>query len=258
MVLLSLIVVAAAASAQSSRLDNAEVIRMVEAGLGPAVVSEAISSASDAAFDTSAEGLIALKTAGVPDAVISAMIKRASRAASPRGTREPRPAAGDAQVRVADGTPLSLRLAGGVSSATAKTGDALRFTVADDIRVDGLVVIVKGAAATGRITGARKAGSFGRAGSLNFEIDSVEAADGTPVKLRFSRLLKGNGSAAGAIDMATSAASRKPSRVLDSAKGQLTEKGADITVRGGTQYEVFTDGVHQVAGSADTSRSRRK
>ena len=58
-------------------LDNAAVIRLVSAGLGADVIALKIEH-SQAAFDTSTDGLIALKEAHVPDVVIRAMLLKGS------------------------------------------------------------------------------------------------------------------------------------------------------------------------------------
>ena len=54
-------------------MNNADVIKLVSAGLSPDVVLSSIRQASGHAFDLSVDGLIALKTNKVPDTVISAM-----------------------------------------------------------------------------------------------------------------------------------------------------------------------------------------
>jgi hypothetical protein len=64
-------------------LTNEDVVRMTRAQLSPAIILATI-DASDAAFDVSPDGLIALKEAGVPDAIIRAMVER-----SPRGADGP-------------------------------------------------------------------------------------------------------------------------------------------------------------------------
>jgi hypothetical protein len=54
-------------------LDNAAIVKMVSAGLGPDVITLKIEH-SQGAFDTSTDGLVALKKAHVPDVVIRAML----------------------------------------------------------------------------------------------------------------------------------------------------------------------------------------
>lgn len=57
-------------------LDNATVVRLTKAGLSPEIITLKIGQ-SEARFDTSTDGLIALKSAGVADSVIMAMMQKA-------------------------------------------------------------------------------------------------------------------------------------------------------------------------------------
>src|ERR1035438_7184430 len=67
-------------------LNNDAVIKLVKAGLSDDLIVSTI-NASAGSYDTSANGLIALKTAGVSDKVLSAIVLRAS------GSSNPAPAA---------------------------------------------------------------------------------------------------------------------------------------------------------------------
>jgi len=62
-------------------LTNDSIVYMVTAGLEEAVVIKAI-AANDSAFDTSAEGLLALKKAGVSETITQAMLKSNAPSAS--------------------------------------------------------------------------------------------------------------------------------------------------------------------------------
>ena len=66
----------AAAALSDEVLDNAAVIRLVKAGLGADVVILKVEQ-SPAQFDVSTSALVDLKTAGVPDSVIKAMLLKA-------------------------------------------------------------------------------------------------------------------------------------------------------------------------------------
>src|SRR5258708_20586426 len=66
-------------------LDNTAVIRLVSAGLGADVIVLKIEH-SQAAFDTSTDGLIALKQTHVPDVVIRAMLLKGSEPAPATAT----------------------------------------------------------------------------------------------------------------------------------------------------------------------------
>ena len=81
-------------------------------------------------------------------------------------------------------TPVRLRLAQTISSATAKLNDTVDFEVVEDIKVGNLVVIPQGGTAIGTVTEARTKKSFGRAGKLNVNIDYVRLANGDKVPLR--------------------------------------------------------------------------
>ncbi|MGA2085883.1 MAG: DUF2846 domain-containing protein [Terracidiphilus sp.] len=63
-------------SAQKA-LNNDSVIKLVKAGLSDDLIVSAI-NASPGTYDTSADGLIALKTAGASDKVLSAIVQKAS------------------------------------------------------------------------------------------------------------------------------------------------------------------------------------
>ena len=68
---------AALGHAQTGAMTNADVIELVEAGLGPTVLVAAIGRADTVDFDVDA-GLLDLARSGVPDEVITAMIERQS------------------------------------------------------------------------------------------------------------------------------------------------------------------------------------
>jgi len=72
-------------------LTNNSVIGMVKAGLSEAVIIEKIRT-SERKFDTSTDGLIKLKAAGVPDKVIEAMVSGGAPAAPAAGSSQGDPA----------------------------------------------------------------------------------------------------------------------------------------------------------------------
>jgi hypothetical protein len=82
------------ASPTTSKMTNNEVIQLVSAGLSDQVVATSIRQASNKDFDLTPTGLIALKKAGVSDAVIAAMQESgtAAHAAPPNVIPQPPPA----------------------------------------------------------------------------------------------------------------------------------------------------------------------
>lgn len=94
-------------------------------------------------------------------------------------------AQGQAQViRLGEGTTIAMRPTREISSADAKTGDPVTFTVTTPVVVNGVTVISAGAQATGRVLKSQRAGMFGRSGDLQLAIETVKAVDGSDVKLR--------------------------------------------------------------------------
>jgi hypothetical protein len=65
---------ARAAPAAADEITNADVVKMVKAGLGETVVIAALRGSKKTSFDLSPDGLVALKAAGVSDAIITAML----------------------------------------------------------------------------------------------------------------------------------------------------------------------------------------
>jgi len=79
-VALILVVICAATLLAQQRLDNDSVIKMVKAGLSEDVIVSAITN-QPGSYQLDADHLIDLKTAGVPDKVMAAMVARNSGAA---------------------------------------------------------------------------------------------------------------------------------------------------------------------------------
>lgn len=247
-------VLARGALAGQGALTNADILKMVQAAVGNGVVVKAIETAPATAFDTSPDGLIALKMAGVPDAVLTAMIGRArSGGAGPAtgaGANSSRGvAAAEVPIVIPDGTDVRLKLVTAVSSDRAESGDAIRFSVLDAVKVGAVTVIEKGAIATGRVSEAKKAGILGRAGSLQFSIDSVAAIDATVIKLRFSREVRGAGQVIDAVTAAASGATgRRSPQSIGKTGARVFSKGGEVSIRAGAEYGAFTNGVHMMIG----------
>jgi hypothetical protein len=75
--LAALLVLPIVSARADERLTNADVVKLVQAGLSEETVAAKI-EASNAAFDTGTDALVALKGNGVPDSVIRLMIERSA------------------------------------------------------------------------------------------------------------------------------------------------------------------------------------
>lgn len=67
-------------------MTNEDVVKMLKAGLDENTISAAVRGSDAAEFDTSADGLIALKQAGVPEGVLKEIVARKNGASSGQGT----------------------------------------------------------------------------------------------------------------------------------------------------------------------------
>src|SRR5579859_2166199 len=101
-----------AADVAPAAMTNADVVKLAKLGFGPDVIKTKIDSASSVNFKTEVDDLIALKSAGVSQDVISEMMKRASGGATgvagvPAGAMVGNP--GDVTMVTTDGANVHLR-----------------------------------------------------------------------------------------------------------------------------------------------------
>lgn len=84
-----------------------------------------------------------------------------------------------------------------VSSATAKVGEAVELQVSEDVLVDGMVVIAKGAPAVGTVTEVEAKKRLGHSGKVGMKITEVTLENGQKVVLRAYHDTSGGMSASG-------------------------------------------------------------
>lgn len=83
-----------------------------------------------------------------------------------------------ATVPITKDTLVKLKLTSPLDSKTAKAGDAIAFQVAEDVIVNGTLVVAKGAEGSGKVLKAEGAQNFGRDAELQLSFDSVKTLDG--------------------------------------------------------------------------------
>jgi hypothetical protein len=137
-----------------------------------------------------------------------------------------------------DGTPVKLRLAQTISSADAKVGQEIPFEVVEEVKVDDVVVLPKGATAIGTVTEANSKKSMGRAGKLDMSISYARLSDQEKVALRAVKDAKGGGHV-GAMTGAIVATSIV---FFPAAPLFLFVHGKDITIPQGTEITAFVEG----------------
>ncbi|HWZ49964.1 MAG TPA: PEGA domain-containing protein [Granulicella sp.] len=137
-----------------------------------------------------------------------------------------------------DGTAVKLRLAENLSSATAKAGQSVPFEVLEEVDVEGVPVIEKGAQALATVTTAEAKKSMGRPGKLDVNIDSVRLIDNEKAALSATQNAKGGGhTGAMTAGMVGTAIVFFPAAPL-----LLFIHGKDITIPKGTEVTAFVAG----------------
>jgi hypothetical protein len=137
-----------------------------------------------------------------------------------------------------DGTAVKLRLAENLTSATAKVGQQVLFEVVEEVDVEGVPVVAKGAQALATVTTAETKKSMGRGGKLDVNVDSVRLVDGDKAMLRATQGGKGGGHVgAMTAGMVGTAIVFFPAAPL-----LLFIHGKDITIPKGTEVNAFVQG----------------
>jgi hypothetical protein len=135
-------------SAQET-LTNDSILKLMKAGMSEDVILGMVNS-EPGTYTVTADAVISLKQAGVSDKIINAMVSHAGA----KGDVGVRAASTEGLLLLHDGTPLRLRLSSNLSSEDATTGQTITFELLDEVTVDGLIVIPRGAMATGTVTDA--------------------------------------------------------------------------------------------------------
>lgn len=74
---------------------------------------------------------------------------------------------------------LKIKLVTPLSTSTNRQGDLVQFQAADDLYIDGHLVIPKGSQGEGVVTKVKGAKNFGRDAELQISFNTIEAIDGT-------------------------------------------------------------------------------
>ena len=91
------------------------------------------------------------------------------------------------EIVLAEGTPINVVTAEEITSKAAKPNDPVKFTIADDLVINGQVVVRKGTPVVGSVITAQKGGYMGNSGKLAIQVESTTTSDGQPLKLRAAK-----------------------------------------------------------------------
>ena len=157
---------------------------------------------------------------------------------TPAAAQQAAPAAPPPPHTLLDGTPVKLRLSQTISSADAKVGQEVPFEVVEDISVDQVVVLPKGATAIATVTAADHKKSMGRAGKLDISISYARLKDQEKVALRATQENKGGGH----VGAMTGAIVATSIIFFPAAPLFLFIHGKDISIPQGTEITAFVEG----------------
>lgn len=155
-------------------LMNQDIIEMSRSGFSVRAIIQRIHD-SPCKFDKSAEGLEALRAANVPYKVLMEMMQTPDL---------PPPIKGRVPTVIPDSTLVEVILSESLDTATQKPGYVVYFRVLQDVRIQGLRVIAKGARARGRLLDSRERSRTGEPARLEWNMMDVEAVDGQRIPLR--------------------------------------------------------------------------
>lgn len=99
---------------------------------------------------------------------------------------------GSDEIVLAEGTAINVVIAQEITSKDAKPNDPVVFTVAEDLTINGQLIVRKGTAAVGSVINAEKGGYLGKSGKLGVQVESTQTVDGQPLKLRAAKGREGD------------------------------------------------------------------
>ncbi len=134
------------------------------------------------------------------------------------------------EVTVPDGTEFEVVTTEEISSRTATEGDPLTFRVAEDVVVNGHIVIAKDTIVKAIVSNVVPRGRMGRGGQLGIRIETTTTVDGQRLKLRATRNNVGGDTTGSTIALS----------VLISPLF-LLRRGNHARIRTGTRIKVYTD-----------------
>ncbi|MCY7375589.1 MAG: hypothetical protein LH472_06415 [Pyrinomonadaceae bacterium] len=207
------------------------IIDMVTAKFSQDIIIAKIKSSPNS-FDTSSAALQVLKKSGVSDAIVLAMVQKAS------GMDSGSANGGSSIQTIPDGTELKIVTTEDISGQKVVEGDPLTFKIAEDVKINNRTVIAKDTIVKGTVSAAKKKGFMGKGGELSIRIESTQTVDGQKMKLRASK------SGAGGDNMGSTVALT----VLFGPLG-LLRKGKEAKIKAGTILSAFTDEAKTVSSS---------
>ena len=144
-------------------------------------------------------------------------------------------------LQLEDGTPVLLALKKDLSSASAKLGTKVEFTVLSDITLKDFVVVKKGAAAWGIVKDPKEIKKQASTGGIGVSLENVEMANGAKAPIREDRSRMQEPGATSKVIGGVGSASKTIGKI--STGGLLFKGKKDVTIPAGTQVRAVVKGI---------------
>jgi len=151
------------------------------------------------------------------------------------------------RVTVPGGTPITVHLANEISSSTAHEGDTFSFSVVDDVRTGGWLIIPAGSQGVGKITSVENAAGNGHSGKLGLQFAYVYAVDGEKIRVTQAANPTENEQKTGVASTAIIATYALLGPAGSSAHDGM--KGREASISPNTPFSVFVDQTVHVESS---------
>lgn len=134
-------------------------------------------------------------------------------------------------VKLPDGTIVAVTTIEAINPENLYPGDSLKFEVAEDVTIDGVIVIKKGTAARGEVVRAEKSHYVGKGGMIGISVTSTTAIDGQKIPLKGSLNREGESKTGTAAVVSTALMCPIP----------LLMKGETPQIPSGSQISAYVD-----------------
>jgi hypothetical protein len=152
------------------------------------------------------------------------------------------------EIVLTEGTPIKLVTVKEIITRDAKADDSIEFTVAEDLVINGQVIVRKGTPAVASVIVPGAAGYLGKSGKLAIHIDSTTTSDGQRLRLR---------AATGAADDKTNGSMLPtvihPSALFEHGRDPKVPPGKAITVYAAEEKRFRLEGTTLVAVAKETT-----
>lgn len=133
-------------------------------------------------------------------------------------------------IKLLEGTEIEIKLIEELDSSTARIGDPVRLRVNEDIYCDNVLLIREGTKVKASVTVAEKRGMLGKAGKVDFSLNSVTTINNREIPLRAVKNNEGKNRQVGVI-----------AGTLLLSPLFLLMKGKDVKIEAGKIFTAFVD-----------------